>query len=244
MPARPQTSRSNNKARWGRCVPATSRPSPGLNFPSRRCECACLPETKCKRTRRPANRSRKSSSECAPQFFRQIGNAFMKAVAKMDEARLVKNVSPAAIGKTAPTNRSWQNSAENDGIEMTGMVRHEHKRRARRQIFAAANFESMRDGKINARDRSPKKTRDRAFQSDFAAQTRRRCARAQSEDHAPAQNATLPSLTADGKNPRRLIEPEAAEISRCNETPPARPAACYQNDRANRRDREWLRPCP
>ena len=52
------------------------------------------------------NRFRKSSSECAPQFFRQIGNAFMNAVAKIEDARLVKNVSPAAIGKTAPTNRN------------------------------------------------------------------------------------------------------------------------------------------
>jgi len=33
-----------------------------------------------------SNRSRKSSSECAPQFFRQIGNAFINAVAKIEDA--------------------------------------------------------------------------------------------------------------------------------------------------------------
>ena len=51
------------------------------------------------------------------------------------------------------------------------MVGYEDKWSARRQIVAAMNLEAMRDREIHARDRSPEKTGNRAFQSHLAQQT-------------------------------------------------------------------------
>jgi hypothetical protein len=61
------------------------------------------------------------------------------------------------------------------------MICHQDKRHARRQIFAAANFQSMCAGKIQPRNRSPKKTGDRTLQSHFAAQAQPPLFGAQSE---------------------------------------------------------------
>src|SRR5947207_8392855 len=53
-------------------------------------------------------------------------------------------------------------------IEMTAMIRDEHKRPVRGQLFTAGNFESMCDGEISSQERKTSVVREALEQAAFA----------------------------------------------------------------------------